>query len=175
VLSLKKRRRARKDGPSRDVHLREVLSNFTKATRHLIDARESAPPGPVELAVEPGVRVLRQPNRRLQPSEVDELVIRYQAGATMSGLAKDFGMHFQTVRAHLRRNGVSLRSEQPALTSDDIAEAVALYQQGWSTYRLGERFQVDRSTVGKALRRAGVALRSSAGARSFSWQAPDRH
>lgn len=154
------------------VHLKEVLSNFTRATQHLIDARELPLRRPVEQVSEPGVRVLRQPNRKLTPIEIDELVRRYQAGSTMSGLAKEYGMHFQTVRAHLRRGEVSLRSEQPALTQKQIDEAVALYAQGWSTYLLGERYRVDRSTVGQALRRSGVAMRSSAGTRSRGWQAP---
>ena len=156
------------------MHLREVLSNLAKTTQHLIDAREPASLQADEHIAEPGVRALHQPNRKLKPAEVEELVRCYEAGASMSVLAKDLDMHFQTVRAHLRRHGVTLRSEQPAVSAEAIDEAVALYAQGWSTYRLGERYEVDRSTVGKALRRAGVALRSSAGSRSIGWQAPGR-
>jgi len=75
------------------MHLREVLSNFTKDARRLIDAQESLSPAPADGVCEPGVRTLRQPNRKLKPAEVEELVRRYQAGISMSGLAKEYGMH----------------------------------------------------------------------------------
>lgn len=114
---------------------------------------------PGQQAREPGVRALRQPNRKLKPAEIQDLIDRYEAGATMSGLAAEFAMHFQIVRAHLRRSGVGLRSDLPALTSEDIDEAALLYARGWSTYRLADRYAVDRSTVGKALKRVGVELR----------------
>jgi hypothetical protein len=54
----------------------------------------------------------------LNASEVDALVNLYKTGASMTGLAQRFGMHFQTVRAHLRRRGVDLRSDHQALAAD---------------------------------------------------------
>lgn len=83
----------------------------------------------------------------------------------MMELSREFGMHFQTVRAHLRRRGVDLRTDHPGLLPVQIAEAVGLYRSGHSSYDLAMRYGVDRSTVTKYLKRAGVQLRSHPGKR----------
>lgn len=106
---------------------------------------------------------LRRPNRKLQPDEIDGLVQRYEAGVSMSELAGEFGMHFQTVRAHLRRRGIDLRSDHQAMLPSQVAEAVTLYGLGQSSYDLAKRYSVDRTTVTKHLKRAGIAMRSHSG------------
>lgn len=51
----------------------------------------------------------RLPQRRLTDVQIDHLVREYQAGATMSDLARSLGMHRLTVAQHLKRRGVKLR------------------------------------------------------------------
>lgn len=90
------------------VHLREVLSSPLPPWRDLVEVTESVQQTTMNRD-EPGVKVLRQPNRKLQPGEIAELVASYVAGASMRSLGKQYGMHEQTVRAHLRRQTVELR------------------------------------------------------------------
>lgn len=104
-----------------------------------------------------------KPNRKLQPAEVDDLIGRYEQGTNLSELARQFDLHFQTVRAHLRRRGVDLRSSHPVLSDEQKLEVRALYAAGLSTYKLGDRFGVDRDTIRRALRAAGVQMRSHGG------------
>ncbi len=99
------------------------------------------------------------PNRKLQPDEVAELVEAYRHGVSMVKLAKQYGLHRNTVEAHLRRSGVTIRpvvKMTPAL----VERATKLYiEQMWTTARIGKEFGVDASTVAKALKRAGVQMR----------------
>src|SRR5262249_5277692 len=115
--------------------------------------------GPVSAArddLEPGeVTWLKQPNRKLKPAEVDELVALYQAGARLAALGRQFGMHEQTVRAHLQRRGVELRGKQ-ALTKVKIKSVVQRYQAGESSLDLSRAFGVADSTIRNVLRREGV-------------------
>jgi hypothetical protein len=53
--------------------------------------------------------VLQRRNRKLQPEQVDQLVVGYQAGTSLRGLAREFDLHEQTVRNHRLRRGVELR------------------------------------------------------------------
>jgi len=96
--------------------------------------------------------VLRQPNRKLQPAEIAELVASYVAGASIRSLGKQYGMHEQTVRAHLRRQGVEQR---PVLIikDEDLALVLELHQAGWGARRIGARLGVGQSAVWGALKR----------------------
>jgi len=109
------------------VHLRELPSNFSAPLLGALEKSQtkinySKPAGQdlfcsaavQQAGVEPGdeshVRqAIRQPNRKLQPAEVDKLVERYVAGESLNELGRSYGMHHQTVRAHLRRRGIGLR------------------------------------------------------------------
>lgn len=109
---------------------------------------------------------VRQSNRKLSPAEVDELVAAYQSGTDLSALSRQFGLHRQTARAHLKRRGVPLRSDSPVLTPAHVDQLVDLYDSGLSTYQLARRFGVGATTVGLALRERGVELRPKTGGRN---------
>ncbi|MDV6291466.1 hypothetical protein [Rhodococcus aetherivorans] len=98
-------------------------------------------------------------NRKLEPVEVAELMRRYRKGATVYKLAEEFGMHRQTVSAHLHREGIALRS-RVRMTPQLLARATELYEAGWSTVQIGKELGLGTSTVGKALKRGGVAMRA---------------
>jgi transposase len=90
-----------------------------------------------------------------------ELVDGYRSGKTMKELASDFGIHRNTVSAHLTEHGVPVR--RGGLDQAQAAEAVRLYDEGWSSGRLGERFGVSADTVLTVLRRAGASIRPQRG------------
>ena len=82
----------------------------------------------------------------------------YLAGARLAELGRHFGMHEQTVRAHLQRRNVELRGKH-ALSAAKIREVTRRYEAGESSLELGLTFGVADSTVRNVLRRAGVTLR----------------
>ena len=57
------------------------------------------------------VTAIKQPNRKLQPAEIDALVAAYEAGESMRQLGFQYGMYVKTVRAHLLRRGIRLRQK----------------------------------------------------------------
>lgn len=99
------------------------------------------------------------PQRRLGKQQVMELVERYEAGTSVVDLARDYGVHRQTVVRHLKKSGVEVRV-QLKMTPERMKRATELYEEGWTTAKIGDEFGVDGSTVAYALRRAGVQMRA---------------
>lgn len=128
-----------------------------------LDGRAPWPPRTVEDA--DAVHLLRHPNRRLTGVEVDELAAAYRAGAALTALATEYGVHTDTVRKWLRRRGVNLRpqlKQTPELTN----EIVRLYKSGLSTAKIGPVVGVGQQTVWRALKGAGVKMRPPIAGRS---------
>jgi DNA-directed RNA polymerase specialized sigma24 family protein len=111
-------------------------------------------------AIDPGtVRLQVKENRKLSPAEVAELVDAYKAGASQRELTRRFDLHEQTVRAHLRREGVSLRPLR-ALTEMQEVEVVRLYAEGmWTLGEVADKFGVSEGAVRNVLVRRGVERR----------------
>ena len=108
------------------------------------------------------VTALRRPNRKLKPSEVDDLVARYQTGASIRSLGLAFGLHEQKVRGHLVRRGVSLRPVR-ALTAGQEDTVVRLYIDDVQTLtEIADKFGVGEDVVLRVLVRRGVPRRSRA-------------
>jgi transposase-like protein len=96
--------------------------------------------------------------KRLRPARIDELVDAYEAGATLTELAQDHGIHEDTVARLLRSRGVRLRYrrlDDPA----DVERAKVLYESGMSLAAVGRELGVDATTVQRAFKKAGVARR----------------
>jgi DNA-directed RNA polymerase specialized sigma24 family protein len=99
--------------------------------------------------------------RKLPPVEVERLVMRYRAGATMGELAADFGIHRETVGLHLKRQQVEARLRP--LTPEQTQEAALLYARGLSSAKVGEQLGCSADAVRHALAKAGVAIRPRRG------------
>ena len=67
---------------------------------------------PRKLRVDLRGRLSNPAQRRLSPTNIDDLVEAYKAGATISQFAVEFDVHRTTVAGHLDRHGVPRRSEQ---------------------------------------------------------------
>jgi hypothetical protein len=115
-----------------------------------------------ELRAEKG-RLSNPARRRLSPTAIVDLVEAYQAGATISQLAVDFGIHRTTVTGHLDRHGIPRHSEQTAWDDEILTQAADLYATGLSLADVGHRFGVDAQTVASRFRRAGVTVRPRRG------------
>jgi len=88
---------------------------------------------------------------------VAQLTADYQAGADMNTLARLYGIHRHSVRAHLARAGVAVRLK--GLSELEADEAVRLYMAGYSLVTLASQFGCDHETVRRALKLRGVVLR----------------
>lgn len=157
------------------AHLSDSLSNLPPALERLVLALEGLG-GLEKMQVSGGdvrgeilgqsgaddpavVRLRVKENRKLSPAEVGELVDAYEGGASQAELTRRFGLHEQTVRAHLRRQGVSLRPLR-ALTETQEVETVRLYvEETWSLAELAARFKVGQTAIRNLLVRRGVERR----------------
>jgi AraC-like DNA-binding protein len=108
-------------------------------------------------------RLSNPAQRRLSPTAVDALISAYQAGATISQLAVEFGAHRTTVAGHLDRHGVARHSELRAWDDEILRHAAELYATGWSLADVADQFGVDAQTVANRFRRAGVVVRPRRG------------
>ena len=104
--------------------------------------------------------------RRLSPTDIDDRVEAYQAGATSSPLAGEFGIHRTTVSGHLDRHGIPRHSEQTAWDDETLDEAAELYATGLSLAAVANRFGVDPQTVANRFRRAVIPIRPRRGSQS---------
>ncbi|MFT4035575.1 MAG: sigma factor-like helix-turn-helix DNA-binding protein [Patulibacter sp.] len=94
----------------------------------------------------------------MKPSEIDELIAAYRAGASMVELGRKHGIHHQTVRAHLRRRGEPVRTR--GLEAKYLDEAIRLYEDdGLTLLEIGQRLGASQSAVRRALARKGVTIR----------------
>jgi hypothetical protein len=125
--------------------------------KHLRQVLEMVPSGP-QTAIP---RTPKEIHRRLQPLQVDEVVRRYLAGATLKELGKQYQLNRTTISELLEQRGVQRRYR--SLSVDQVAEAIKLYKSGLSLVRVGEVLQVNSGTVWQALKRKGVALRDCHG------------
>jgi DNA-directed RNA polymerase specialized sigma24 family protein len=97
------------------------------------------------------VRLTVKENRKLSPAGAGELVQAYVAGESQRELARRFGLHEQTVRAHLRRQGVTLRPIR-VLTEAQEEDVVRLYvEEMWTLAELAVKFEVSAAAVRQVL------------------------
>ena len=106
------------------------------------------------------------PQRRLSPAAVEDLIAAYQAGATVTQLAVEFGIHRTTVTGHLDRHGVPRHSGQTAWDDKILNEAADLYESGLSLADVADRYEIDPQTVANRFRRSGVPVRPQRGSSS---------
>jgi lambda repressor-like predicted transcriptional regulator len=138
------------------VHLRERLSNLTLSLQQALAAGEARPSQASQAEVQGPVRF--RPNRKLQSAEIAALVKSYRTGISIKALSRQFGLHEQTVRAHLARGGVELRPQQ-VLTTAQVEEIAQLYRAGASLRQLGLQYNVANNSIRNYLLRASVELR----------------
>ena len=111
-------------------------------------------------------RLSNPPQRRLSPSDIDDLVKAYQGGATIRQLAVEFGVHRTTVADHLDSRDVPRHHERTTWDDVMLRQAADLYATGLSLARVADRYDIDAQAVANRLRRAGIPIRSRRGSLS---------
>ena len=107
------------------------------------------------------IRPIPKQARRLDETQVQQLIKGYQAGATVYELGTQFGIDRKTVSNILHRHDVPMRRR--GLTPEQIDQAVWLYGQDWSLARIADKYNVDPGTVHVRLRERGVRMRDTQG------------
>lgn len=100
--------------------------------------------------------------RRLNPTELSQLVELYRLGMSTYKLARQFGTDRHTITRHLRHQGVGLRPRQK-VTPQHVEQVKRLYAENYSLAVIGKQLGLSPTTVGKALTNAGVKLRDPHG------------
>ena len=121
---------------------------------------------PADRPQEEAGQLSNPPQRRLSPTDIDDLIAAYQDGATIIQLAADFGVHRTTVGEHLDRHGVPRHSKQVAWDESKLKDAAELYATGLSLADVAKRYEIDAQTVANRFRRAGIPVRPRRGWRS---------
>ena len=99
--------------------------------------------------------------RRLDISEVQQLIENYEAGSTVYELAAEFDIARNTVCRLLHRHDIPMRRR--GLSTEQVAHAGQLYTDGTPTAELANTFNVDERTLCRALRKHGLTLRGPQG------------
>ena len=85
-----------------------------------------------------------------------EVVSRYQAGAKVSELAKEFQVHSHTISAHLGRRGVPTRIGGRVVDEAAALEIIRLYAGGETMDAIAAELGIAQSTVSRALKQRRV-------------------
>jgi hypothetical protein len=108
----------------------------------------------------PTVRRPRQQQRRLGPEQVDEVVARYIAGASIDALAREYRINGTTVISHLERNGVERRRNPRKMTDGKVRAAADRYATGISLAAVAVEFGVCDRTLRREFMNAAIETRS---------------
>lgn len=111
------------------------------------------------LAIEPAAIPVKSLRRRLSPCEIDNLIARYSAGATIRALSIEFKVSRSGLRHLLQDEGVELRAH--GITSEDAEEAMRLYESGLTIRQIAEQLGSSFGTIQRVLHEHGVAMRAS--------------
>ncbi len=103
--------------------------------------------------------VKTQRQRRLSPSEVDELVALYATGLSVAQVAATFGINRETALLHLQRRGAPSRAKVRILNDDTVAAAVRRYVDGEPMTALSADLGVNPTTLRRELTALGTPLR----------------
>ena len=105
----------------------------------------------------------RSVQRRLSPTEVNDVIDLYHSGHSLTEIAQAVDSHRQTVSSHLKRLGIRRRVSEAKLSPSDVELAANRYLSGESLATVGRAMRVDASTIRRSLRRAGVKIRPQRG------------
>jgi hypothetical protein len=134
-------------------HLRPEVSRLERVRyrrgRTSRQSHEVGPESPTPLSV-------RRPQQRVTASLLSDLIAGYEAGETTYQLARKYGINRNTVAAHLRSAGVTIRMD--GMTPEQIEQAVEYYKTGWPLAQVGRELGADAETVRKRLHERGVAM-----------------
>jgi DNA invertase Pin-like site-specific DNA recombinase len=126
----------------------QTYSKHCIATKTLVDVRVQAVSD--HRKPEPERRIPASAIR-LQPDEVDRLVARYNETKNMRQVVREFRMSRTTVREHLRKRGIRVRSAKP-ISDTQKKLAKQLYEAGEPSTAIGKKLGFSHHTILIAVR-----------------------
>lgn len=100
------------------------------------------------------------PKPHLTTSEHRKMVEMYQGGKSLDYIAYACDVTGQTVRNHLRSEGVFVERFRK-VTEDERNEMALMYRNGKSTSQIANEYNLDKTTVRRHLRAAGCVLKDT--------------
>lgn len=98
----------------------------------------------------------RRVRRRLSPEVIDQVVERYQTGATAAELGAEHGVSKNGMLKLLREQGVQIRGK--SLPIAVVAQAKRLHERGVSMRQVSEQLGVSRTALRRNFREMGVGV-----------------
>jgi hypothetical protein len=89
--------------------------------------------------------------RRLTKDQVQARVTAYQAGDSISCVARRYHVRFETARRWLTKVDIPVRPIKIGIPPESAGEAVALRQTGWSWKQLGQHFGCSHTSARRAV------------------------
>jgi len=105
----------------------------------------------------------RPVQRRLTPSDVDDIRASYITGQTITELAETYGVNRTTIMRHLHQHGVRRRRVARKMTDAQVGQAAATYLVGHSLATVANDFNVAVRTLSREFRKAGIPIRPRQG------------
>ena len=109
--------------------------------------------------IEPARAPVKSIRCRLSPHEIDDLVARYTAGASLRSLSLGYGVSRSGIRPLLRAEGLTLRVQ--GMTPDEAESAVRFFESGLTIRQIVEQIGYSCGTIRTMLYENGVVLRPS--------------
>jgi hypothetical protein len=144
------------------VDLIRSYSNKTHLKLRYADLRKQLQQAEPRLPEPPNIGRTRSRKRRLTKTEIDQIIAKYQSGASTNQLMREHHLAKSTISALLRARGAKLRHQ--GLTDEQAREAATYYAVGRSLAWIAHHFGgISPTTVARALRRRGTVLRPRPG------------
>lgn len=117
-------------------------------------AQQNRTRNPRPLPIEPARVTTKSLRRRFSPQEVEDLVVRCNAGAVLRALSMQYGVSRSGLWYLLQGAGVTLRKQ--GITAEDAEEAVRLYGTGLIIRQVVGKVGYSYGTIRTTLRENGV-------------------
>ena len=105
------------------------------------------------------IKSLRQPQKQLSDTELDQVVEDYANGLTVYQLAAKFECHRSTISSHMKKRGIQV-TNAVIFCEEELFDIIRQYEEGATTAAIARQYKVGYSTILKHLHNNGVKTRS---------------
>lgn len=107
-----------------------------------------------------GIEV-RRPGKEtiLSGEQIDEIVKKYENGASTRKIAKEYGVSNTPIKKALKNRGVVLRIYHKDFSESQKTDMVKKYEDGSDMIEIGKDYGVTRTVVGRILKEGGIKIR----------------
>lgn len=102
-----------------------------------------------------------KPPVKITPEILEKIISLYKEGKGGEAIAKETGLHPNSVRRCLKNNDVEVRGLKKKITDEDEKEIVKLYKEGMSGPKVAEKYNLSPSMVRKYILKAGDDMRGA--------------